>query len=311
MCLKTHHISPHQVIINFHFPSSWESKHHYASASSVLLSLFIIMHQISFCDLQLHSLTPLLTAKCSSVRALLTSLSRRYASTTAFLMNDVSCFNLNFTMKDMMACCGPRPASSTCPFNTVGTSQSMCCEKVRLRVQLEAKPERYPWNSTAVAIPAWRLPVRDPDCKVVPHVPGMTLKVWLAQLLEHATRSCRCIHGLANKLQQAEDFIEVVHFLADRLQQRCPGRRTLLALRRNLMLWWDQRHVFDSWAQVKLVFRRALLALHKCQQKLTVTPVIQLHIPKTAGSAMTKWANMTGDLDQFHSYYRYRYLRCV
>lgn len=239
-----------------------------------------------------------LRALLGALRAFLPALSRRYASTTAFLMSDVSCFNLNFTMKDMMACCSSRPASSTCPFNTVGTSQSMCCEKVRLRKQLEAKPERYPWNSTAVAIPAWRLPVREPDCKLVPHVPGMTLKVWLMQLLEHPTRSCRCIHGLANKLQQAERFMEVIHFLADRLQQRCPGRRTLLALRRNLMLWWDRRHVFDSWAQVEVVFRRALVALHKCQQQLPVTPVLQLHIPKTAGSAMKKWANMTGDLDQ-------------
>lgn len=165
-----------------------------------------------------------LRALLGALRAFLPALSRRYATTTAFLMNDVSCFNLNFTMKDMMACCGSRPASSTCPFNTVGTSQSMCCEKVRLRKQLEAKPERYPWNSTAVAIPAWRLPVREPNCKLVPHVPGMTLKVWLMQVLEYPTRSCRCIHGLANKLQQAERFMDVIHFLADRLQQKCPGR---------------------------------------------------------------------------------------
>ena len=239
-----------------------------------------------------------LRALLGALRAFLPALSRRYATTTAFLMNDVSCFNLNFTMKDMMACCGSRPASSTCPFNTVGTSQSMCCEKVRLRKQLEAKPERYPWNSTAVAIPAWRLPVREPNCKLVPHVPGMTLKVWLMQVLEYPTRSCRCIHGLANKLQQAERFMDVIHFLADRLQQKCPGRRTLLALRRNLMLWWDRQHVFDSWSQIELVFRRALLALHKCQQKLPATPVLQLHIPKTAGSSMKKWADMTGDLDQ-------------
>eukprot|EP00435_Cladocopium_sp_Y103_P043200 s2893_g12.t1 len=227
-------------------------------------------------------------------RATLPVLSRRYASTTAFLLSNVTCFQLNTSAKEALSCCESRPASSTCPF-LAGKSQSMCCEKERLRRELRQNPEGYPWNVTAIALPAWKLPEgRPPDCKLIPQLPSMTLQMWLGRLLQHGAQAARCVHGLADKLQETPDAAESVAFLAAELARKCPGRRTLLALRRNLMIWWDRNKVLTHWTEMEATFQQALLSVYKCQQKLPVVPVIHLHIPKTAGSSLKKWATLTG-----------------
>ena len=159
---------------------------------------------------------------------------------------------------------------------------------------LEATPQRYSRNLTGV--PAWKLPVgRPPDCKLIPQLPSMTLQMWLARLLQHA-QAARCVHGLADKLQTS-DAAESVAFLAAELARKCPGRRTLLALRRNLMIWWDRNKFLTQWTEMEVTFQQALLSVYKCQQKLPAVPVIHLHIPKTAGSSMKQWATLTGCWD--------------
>ena len=155
----------------------------------------------------------------------------------------------------------------------------------------------YPWNVTAVAVPAWKLLEGRPDCKLIPQLPSMTLQMWLAQLLQHGAQAARCVHGLADKLQETSEAAESVAFLAAELARKCPGRRTLLALRRNLMIWWDRNKFLTQWTEMEATFQQALLSVYKCQQKLPAVPVMQLHIPKTAGSSMKQWATLTGCLD--------------
>ena len=88
----------------------------------------------------------------------------------------------------------------------------------------------------------------------------MTLQMWLARLLQHA-QAARCVHGLADKLQETSDAAESVAFLAAELARKCPGRRTLLALRRNLMIWWDRNKFLTQWTEMEATFQQALLFL--------------------------------------------------
>ena len=76
----------------------------------------------------------------TAVRATLPVRSTRYATTTAFLLRNVTCFQFNTSAREVLSCCESRPASSTCPFN-LGKSQSMCFEKERLRRELGQMPQ--------------------------------------------------------------------------------------------------------------------------------------------------------------------------
>ncbi|CAJ1448196.1 unnamed protein product, partial [Effrenium voratum] len=78
----------------------------------------------------------------------------------------------------------------------------------------------------------------------------------------------------------------------DLLRLICGSRRTLLGLRRSFLLWWDRTRHRDFWNSAWPTLQRLLRNLHRCQAG--PAPVLQLHVPKTAGSALKSWAETQG-----------------
>ena len=81
-----------------------------------------------------------------------------------------------------------------------------------------------------------------------------------------------------------------------------------------LRLWWDQNRFLSHWKQLKEPYEKALqlilkpFLLNACVRsfiascELPAAPVLQLHIPKTAGSSIKSWANLTGYRVRPHGY---------
>eukprot|EP00439_Symbiodinium_sp_Y106_P035864 s4080_g4.t1 len=78
------------------------------------------------------------------------------------------------------------------------------------------------------------------------------------------------------------------------LLRNCPSRQELLLLRRDLMFWWDQHRFHGKWGKVRTAFDGTVRAIERCRKLQRPRAVVQLHIPKTAGSAMKDWAETTG-----------------
>ncbi|CAE7398388.1 CYP704B1, partial [Symbiodinium sp. CCMP2456] len=82
--------------------------------------------------------------------------------------------------------------------------------------------------------------------------------------------------------------------LRGKLRRNCPSRQELLLLRRDLMFWWDRHRFHSKWEKLRTAFDGTVQAVELCRKLQRPRAVVQLHIPKTAGSAMKEWAETAG-----------------
>ncbi|CAE6971963.1 CYP704B1 [Symbiodinium sp. CCMP2592] len=214
----------------------------------------------------------------STRRALLTRTASgaRFLRTAAFLMPSISCFN---NSEFAQLCCSS-DLEMFCDASVVGISKSkvMCCEKEKLRQLLvDLAGSRFPTNTSFAPVPWWArvLSNRQDEPREGDSLSPLTVSL---------RKGARDLADAAGELA----------LLGGDLLRRCPSRQELLLLRRDLMFWWDRHRLHSKWGRIRTAFDGTVRAIERCRKLQRPHAVVQLHIPKTAGSAMKEWAETTG-----------------
>eukprot|EP00441_Pelagodinium_beii_P006959 CAMPEP_0197690790 /NCGR_PEP_ID=MMETSP1338-20131121/108830_1 /TAXON_ID=43686 ORGANISM="Pelagodinium beii, Strain RCC1491" /NCGR_SAMPLE_ID=MMETSP1338 /ASSEMBLY_ACC=CAM_ASM_000754 /LENGTH=383 /DNA_ID=CAMNT_0043273275 /DNA_START=36 /DNA_END=1184 /DNA_ORIENTATION=- len=127
-----------------------------------------------------------------------------------------------------------------------------------------------------------------------------TLSGWVSGLLSlKSSRLSGCVaQSLATRLRAAPlpEASVALKMLEQSLRQRCMPQRALLVLRRNLMLWAQSSRSLLAWADLMDdLYIQVLLQLESCRRSSARNrPVLQLHVPKTAGSSLASWGHRMG-----------------
>eukprot|EP00933_Yihiella_yeosuensis_P012179 TRINITY_DN12033_c0_g2_i2.p1 TRINITY_DN12033_c0_g2~~TRINITY_DN12033_c0_g2_i2.p1 ORF type:complete len:554 (-),score=84.41 TRINITY_DN12033_c0_g2_i2:199-1860(-) len=124
---------------------------------------------------------------------------------------------------------------------------------------------------------------------------------WMQGLLAlPKAQQAPCAAGsLADRLGTAPVYeaLEAMHLLREAVLKECPGRRALAVFRRSILMW-EHRFLGPELGQHEMAMRnvvvRILTPLEACRRALPPAPVVHLHVPKTAGTALCTWANATG-----------------
>ncbi|CAE8629674.1 unnamed protein product [Polarella glacialis] len=243
----------------------------------------------------------------------------RFGRAMLFVAVDLACFK---SREDYQDCCRLGESPESCLFNELGT-KGLCCAKVRhvshlFEYQynrgfsvsnLSAAPGSW-WSTAHKALHPFRhrasttSPWRQHDCQPLRGIQftsgAGSLLPWLSALLNVSdARLASCVSGvLSARLQAAPaaEASEAMVVLSDFLEKRCCNRRAQLALRRNVMLWHQRLQApGDGFGRIaELSYRRTMFALEACRKNLGPARVLQLHIPKTAGSSIGSWARDMG-----------------
>lgn len=214
--------------------------------------------------------------------------------------------------------CAPAPAprmpsedlSQQCPFHALET-QSLCCFKEHFRDVLFSKGQqirgegRDSWlrtrgvaaNSTRLGLLPFQTNLA--DCPALHSASSLGLVHWLHRWLKLPPVDLAvCIAGaLAARLAAASagEALEALEALAHEARSSCWQRRTLVVLRRNLLLWRHRARGAGLWMEaLERNVWRVLRLLEVCRSTLNTQPVLQLHVPKTAGISLCLWAESAG-----------------
>lgn len=170
----------------------------------------------------------------------------------------------------------------------------LCCSKERLWKQI-FEHSRWDLHGNVSQLAVLHQGEEIASCEALAEVHDADLVPWTSALLAlSGSQQAPCVAGaLADRLRRAPsgEVQVALDLLLDASRQQCPPRRALVALRRNIMLW-RRRAPSDNTSLATSV--QVLRALEQCRRALGVSPVVHLHVPKTAGISICTWANASG-----------------